>query len=103
MIPAVTEKQRSESLTTSSDSSSRDGTCTKTYILTDKDSDNQIQDTIQHSDDEQGKYAQRDLTREGLLQVENDSQSRMREADAKAAIESRIYHFQTYVDDVVCV
>ena len=93
------KKRRIEFSTTSDDSASPDGICTETTILTDNDSDNAIQDTLQHSDDEQCKYVQTDLTLEGLQQVENDNKSRMLEADAKAAKESRIYCFKTYMDD----
>ena len=42
---------------------------------------------------------QTDLTLEGLQQIEAGNRSRMLEANEKAAVENKIYHFQTYVDD----
>ena len=49
--------------------------------------------------DEQCKNVQKDLTLEGLQQIEIDNRFRMHEANEKAAVENRIYNFQTYVDD----
>ena len=67
-------------------------------MINESENDHQIQDTAQPSD-EQCKNVQTDLTLEGLQQTEADNRSRMLEANEKAAVENRIYHFQTYVDN----
>ena len=62
------------------------------------ENEDHIPDIIQPSD-ENCQSVQTDLTLEGLEQIEKDNQSRMLEANERAAVENRIYHFQTYVED----
>ena len=95
------KKRRIEFSSTSSSSS--DVTVNDVHVedipeTGDSENEDHIPDIIQPSD-ENCQSVQTDLTFEGLEQIEKDNQSRMLEANERAAVENRIYHFQTYVED----
>lgn len=45
------------------------------------------------------KGVQTDLTVDGLKQIEDDIKSRVLDSQGRAAVENRLYHFQTYIED----